>query len=479
MPEEPGTDGIGGGSEQDKLFIGEERGGVKSLDELVIPGELLDDQVEVLSEIEPIERSFHLLNCLNALAAVNMRVGLQKAGIHALGLESYGGHRGNVVAGAGRNAKRILTEAKQHFARACDLDGLLADDPDHEPEIKRGVRRAFERFTTQYGVDHIQLDKARRQLRRHIKTGVETKEIDVITTITKLNREQNFRPYQEDISDELETTDEDSKKLKYRNRLEVLRFDPRAGFLPTTRAELNTVVAYLDYLDNPDYPLGVTDQLFEVVSHQQKIDGFAAAEGHRAAESITWEIGDHAIDAALATTSLKQLAQDIEVTNPELKLVDVDEVGANNPALAYVFQYFDLLEFIREGKVAGLNRDPARTRPQRYLDQDGREVQGMVPGKHKRIYSPYTRPDRTKDFEKHYLRQLNSLTIRDLRLTLPDIIANHERRLEFMLARLGETDQFFGEKPGHLTDGVKKAVADSEAIAYAVFTESDQRPEAA
>src|SRR5690606_25709107 len=111
------------------------------------------------------------------------------------------------------------------------------------------------------------------------------------------NRKNGLRPHAPEAMDS--TTE----------RLAAIKGDPRAGFYPKTNSEKVLVLSWLDYLDNPEKPLGIVNQLREVFVRSQgfkprkttapesdspttKKKHFGVPHGVRALESITWEVGD-------------------------------------------------------------------------------------------------------------------------------------------------------------------------------------------
>jgi hypothetical protein len=475
-------------SEDQQLFQGEEGGGVAAAGILVPRSDLLADNPETdHPSVDVVEANLHLLSCLNAIAGANMRAGLETAGSRVLDQTRYD-NVDAVVSGAHRKREQLQLEAKRHFAAAYGLSVMKTILP--EDEAKADAREAYREFLEDKASSHKKLDTTRNKLRRSIRSLTERHAIDDLPfdiAIGQINQRIGFRPYdgqEPEITDEGDETSED-QQLGHRLRLEVLQFDPRGGFRPSTRQELNTVVAYLDYLDNPEHPLGVSAQLLEVLVHQRKPDGRTEVDGVRAVESITWEIGDYAIDATQALVAIEQLAADLEDVRPSLQLAELDAVDIDHPALPYVFQYFDTEEFIEHGRIRGLNQLPLRTRKLRLTDESGRELHHNADGKHKIMHSQYTTPNRTNAFKTHFKRRMGLLSrvkglkVKEVREAIGIIREQQELRLTFMLQRLEDIRGGFYHEHAETSQGkgILRAIEDSEDMVAAVYAESlaDQR----
>ncbi|MEI9914438.1 MAG: hypothetical protein WDN66_05750 [Candidatus Saccharibacteria bacterium] len=77
-------------------------------------------------------------------------------------------------------------------------------------------------------------------------------------------------------------------------KLRVISGDPRTEYLPTQNREKTTVLTFLDYLDNPDYPLSVRDQLLEVFGKLRKLtEENSEIDPFRGPLSITFELIDY------------------------------------------------------------------------------------------------------------------------------------------------------------------------------------------
>lgn len=472
---------------QDSFFAGEEGGRVGASDILVARTDLLvETEQSEFPSVNLLEAKLYLLSCLNSLASMNMLAGLSKAGSEAIE-EQYGADAEKVLSGAERNVRAHRINAKNHFKQAYGFDRMPGDEEDK----KRDTKEAFEEFKREYAPSHPKLNKYREIIRDQVATLAETHDQSVFDFVTSFNREFGLRPH--DQLAEHKVNDDGMPHLNWVERVEVLRYDPRAGFIPSTRAELNIVIGLLDYLDNPEHPMGINSHLDEIKGHQvaeMMKQGRGAAEARayadRSEESKVWEVGDFAIDAAQALVALKDLQSCLdEGYRPDLTLGDLEaEIGVEHPSYPYIFQFFDLEEFLQNGKVTGLGMMPLRSREHRFTNSSGEELDGLQRGKHKIIHSQYTRPDRAESMDRHFCRRKGqlkgkkgALNIREIREQLPEMIRAQQARLEFMLQRLQDVRGSYPEDQGrqvHSTVRVLRAISDTEAVVAGVFFDAEQ-----
>lgn len=229
---------------------------------------------------------------------------------------------------------------------------------------------------------------------------------------------------------EARLTDEE---LSTRQKLEGLRDDPHAGFLPATHREKNYAVALLDYLKNPKTIAGTANQLQEIFIHQAKPkkegETYEPRKGRRALVSVTYEIGDYLVQATRQKIALEKLAKlVVDCPNPSALLLD--EVGKSHEAYGPLVRYMDLLAFRDQGSLV-TEFDPLGTTEDRSPYQD-------FQGKNKTVEDKYTAQTADAVVIARINSEIAKLTIGDLRSVAGDAVSNEAKRAEFWTERLKE-----------------------------------------
>lgn len=411
--------------------------------------------------VDVIERDLHLMNVLHHLSAASMRDGLLRVGEGAL-LDRYGEHASKVVQGAERKRKEHMHEAKLEFARAIGFQALLKSGYSKE-QVKVTAREMYDEFLGKYyGMHNHQANHAyRKQLKQAVDVLAEKSE----KTVSVFNRRYGYRPHRTDkLGEQAQDNDpEELDRLDAAERLQAVYEDPRAGFLPKTSRELTRVMAWLDYLDNPDKELGIIHQLREVFVRAQAPSGrgkpyrqrLGVRGGVRAIESIAWEVGDDLLEAASRLQAVVRLREAIsQDQRPTLMLFD--EFSAKNQpdgdetlqeifggyalALASLVQYRDLVMFMENGVVMGLDDSPlmATEDPPRSV----RPKWSVEPGKRKTIRNQYTRPDMQPEFKRHIIDSLRSMTFKQARALAEECEDDLRREVTFLARRMQEMKKF-------------------------------------
>lgn len=344
------------------------------------------------------ERAVHLHATLDHIAHMHQVDGLA--------------HRYSVVRPA---VKNIVTDAKISFAHAYGLS--VSIDAGNDPTDERAkIREDFEELLRRYGSpgDSRALNAERERLAR------------VSETFSSENIEE-YTPL---------VPKSDKDKLEKIERFRVVRDDPRAGFIPTTNAEKNMVLTYLDYIDNHEF--GVGGQLHEVFRHQIKnAPGKNGIDGAKdAAKSIPLEIGNYYENAHEQLNALERLKNGIDETmNPYLTL-DVALAELKDDAVPMI-RYQDMNQYIQYGevsyrqdkKIVRLSRDPSRSH---------RNEDIAASDRNKIMEDQYTRAARTPTFEKWIAGRFSQITIGESRQLVIDAIADQTKRMRFHEARLRE-----------------------------------------
>jgi hypothetical protein len=379
--------------------------------------EALPPDADSMTAIEP---HILLLNALN-----NFRAASQLDGYVSMSTRDY--IPGDVsasqrieVAKTKRGAN--TTAARTQYDQAREL--LKAQDVSDEDLAELGME-TFSKFATNYygSRKHV----ANVAMARLIEQEAMRLRNDPEVAVSLTNRENGWRPYDPEFMDE--TID----------RVEAIKHDQRAGFYPKTNKEKDVVLSWLDYLDDPEKPLGIVNQLREVLNASQGYSKngkqwLGMKHGVRALESITWEVGDYLLDALTQQQALRKLQADVDQDQPP-KLAFLDEFPEGHPGVTAFIRHMDIKEMLAKGSVAGLDTDPLMTREDPPRSQ--RPKFDAAPGKRKTIYNQYNRPDRREDVEEHIEQRLQKLTVGQLRLGLPEVLTDigaqvvfHSRRLD-------------------------------------------------
>jgi hypothetical protein len=253
-----------------------------------------------------------------------------------------------------------------------------------------------------YGIRHyVEAQAYRRKLVNNVRILQQAPQ-------TLYNREQGLRPHA--VSEQATApaiVDSAERQLNTQGRLRAIKEDSRAGFMPTTNREKDQVIAFLDYLDNPDYPYGVNNQFLEVFTHAQKLRRTnATIDSERGPVSIVYEFGDYLVNAT-----------------KERKALD-------HPGLAALLRYRDLDEVLRMGGTNAV-KSPLLTKEYRWTREG--------PGKHKIIEDRYTAVHNiAAPFKKYVEESISSMTVGEARRLIGPAVADQVMREAFMTERLEE-----------------------------------------
>lgn len=446
---------------QPSLFTVVERSGA-----MYVPDQSLQADEAVVTDV--IEQKMHLLNSLGFLAAANSREGFQYVDEAEL-TRRYGDRAEPVKSSVASKVGELRTKAKISFQFAVGHFALLdaaARNEEFDPRvIKRNTRQMFSDFTIQYGF--ARRHKANYEYRKQLESEIEELANRTEQEYSELNRLHGHRPHNPRKA--LATSrdaEELPEKLSSRERVEAILLDPRAGFLPKTNAEKTRTISWLDYLDDPENPLGIIHQLQEVYirgenptrkSDRKPSRHLGSEYGVRSIESLAWEVGDSLLEADRRRQALYDLQTAIkEGQRPTLSLFDALAKNSEEDTdkrlesiledhifglIAFV-QYTDILEFVKHGREALGGRDPLSGTA--YPPQSERPKFDPTPGKRKTVYSQYTRPDRGSSMDEHIIMRLKKLTVKELRHGIGDCIGDVEREYLFLNRRLREIGEFRG-----------------------------------
>lgn len=394
-----------------------------------------------------IEQKLHLINALQDLAAAKLRDGFAAADPQAT-QERYGKRADNVIAGAARKKGEFLASAEVNFKRASKFNELT----DHMRQFGRYAlgelhpyfvhRVMFSDFAKRFYVGGASF-KTRADYRKQLLADISgmqgwTRPEEFIPTVTKFNHEQGRRPHQEKAKPKTPDTEADKEleKLTTLDKLEAIAGDPRAQFIPKTNHAKSVVASWLDYLDNPAYPAGINNQLFEVYISNQKRWRMTPSEAARALETIAWEISDHATDALQSLEHVRDLqARVAECMAPHVTLAE--EFPEGHPGLFAWARHRALTELMATGTIVGLDKPMTALRTPTDPPPSQRP-HGTEPGKHKNLLNEFTRPDIKPKF-KTYVEGLMARTrIGEVRGDFEDILTDLSNEFEFFQNRLAD-----------------------------------------
>lgn len=373
--------------------------------------------------VKAVEKNIYLIDVLDLFATANSALGLDKAAhIPAVAGElvaRYGDAVHQVVQGSShKTGPNALKMAKYRFARATGMHERIEQNPDAEDSIKADTRTEYEEFESQYlGADNAE---ARKTLRARLLNEIS----EASVAISSMDREKAIRPHDSALG------------LPSPDRLRAILEDPRARFIPVHNTEKNTVLAWLDYLDNPEYPLGVTNHLVDVANHQSKLFGYSKDPNKspdRAKESIIYEVADSLENATEQSVLLRDLLTSLyEPLYPGLKLEETEFV--EHAAIGAMCRYFDAYAYMtgdtrRAVKPRSSKGQPLTTHTDRFKDSG--------PGRHKTIHDRYTRNATAKVTEQAQ-EFVSGLTVVQARQLAAAAYINEVARGTFFEARLTE-----------------------------------------
>lgn len=360
-----------------------------------------------------VEHDIHLQNTLNLYSAINSQDGfLQKAGT-AASYKSYN------VAGARANRDTMVKHSELEFQRAFGLFAIEGFGRANMTVVSEWCEASHNRFRALYS--HRRQAPARALLYESLRDRVTTAQ----SRTTIQNRELGLRPHKQQpaatISEELRTVE----------RLEALRDDKRAGFLPTTNNEKNYTLAFLDYLDNPEYPLGINNHMIGIFNHQARLDKPNRYDvARQAMASIPYEIGDSLENALMSLQALRHLETEVaDCDNPRVPLTEISE--GLEQAFGPLIRYRDLAA-LRNRKSSGLPvKDILRSKFNRNQPQ-------TLPNKNKTVEDKYTGSKCSDVMDQYIAVEISKLTVGKTRRLVSAAIADQELRQDFLERRLRE-----------------------------------------
>jgi len=391
-------------------------------------GEMMPRDFTTEGTVDLVAHRLHQLNALSLFGAINQRE-MFYTYQRDVAEERYKDRADEVLRGSRANRDAMQDEARDEYYRSLgvftvvetanqfpdfDLDRYLAD-----------AKRSWSIFQARYrGERH---SNERNRLMKALRAGIMVQQ-------SEIDRQEEIRPYISEADQKRDVTSDGREYplLSSRERMEAVRDDSRAGFLPKNNREKFKTFTYLDYMDNPKYPLGINDQFIEIFYHQQKNDKVEGqeklTEAQRAVVSVTHELGDHWRDAVISLIDLTQLERDLDGANPSLYLTE--DVPADHPGIARLVRYRDLARWRDTGELPEGIPDPLRVVEDRRPHDDET--------KNKTVSDLYTAENRSPKMEAYLADQAGQLTIRQARKLLKEALADERAREAFLGDRMEE-----------------------------------------
>lgn len=317
-----------------------------------------------------------------------------------------------------KELKNLVHNFDSEFAEAVGEAQLLNSGLE-----KREVRNIVSRLKTDF-ILNFRLPKNAIELQDYL-TSLRTN-YDIYTS-EQVNTVNAKEVPSRNISNEFRYPD----KLAKLERFNIVRSDPRAGFLPFTNQEKNIVLTFLSYLDDPHYPGGVNDQLMEVFRHQQKIEKQDWRDGVRALESKAYELGDFLDNAIRSYKAMLGLSIQIQdCPNPRVSLCE--EIEDATDGIAAFARYHDLQLYINGKTIPKFNRDPTRTKIDRISESET--------GKRKVVEDRYTTKNREEEFSQRIDQFSKTMTIGDSRKLVIEALENENVRMNFYINLLKQIE---------------------------------------
>jgi hypothetical protein len=388
-------------------------------------GEFFLPQAEASNEVQPLVRNLQLVNVLDYFTEIArletfIKYGSTKDGKKTLA-KQYGGQAGaeDVLLRSQLRRVELDKAAKLEYMRAEGLFVELDAGKITQRDAWEKARSGYRSFAEEYGFTHQNSQRAK--IREELLASVRQRQ-DLVTSVRKksdLSKGDNDKP--NPIDDQLDTW----------TKLQVIKNDPRAGFIPATNHEKTIVLAWLDYLDNPVYPFGIRNQTIEIYLSQIAKHGAQGRDfGVQAAVSRAYELQDILTDAEISLQLLKAFQLEVADTpNPDVYLEQ--EFGESHPAYAVLIRFRDLRELALTGTVEGLRGSALRsTRNEEAVPDE------LIGQKNKVIEGPYTSLKLTKAIARRIKTQPKKLKVGDVRNDFEEAIADQEMRRDFARARL-------------------------------------------
>lgn len=223
--------------------------------------------------------------------------------------------------------------------------------------------------------------------------------------------------------------------LECLSRVNVVRRDERAGFIPATHLEKTMTLTYLDYLDNPQKPASIAHQLNEVFRRQQRL--YDDEAGVAAVRSIGFVMIDFLSQSTRQLSQLTQIKEAVdECMNPHIYLRELCQ--ENDSFFAPLVRYTDLDRALRTEDTIAIEQG---LRTHEIRDNDNPTE------RNKTIFDTYSRPNMDEVTRQHINAKVDELRVVDLRQLAPAAVTDQEKRVEFWRNRTQEARAHLAARP--------------------------------
>ncbi len=438
---------------QEPLFLVADR-----TSQMAMPDFTVDVPEHVLGDIAT---SIHYINALNGISEINSRLGFVAAAhtrTHRPRLEDeYGRALEGMTEGARKNVRNLGNAVKWAFARATNM----FDQADQDA-AKQQAREEFSEFREQY-------DGTGKAVERTKRINFLRKNIDVLLDRYTEERREKLVAEKSSVKELLIVTDveaDDDMQLDTPERMRVIAQDPRTGFLPTNNTEKNVVLAFLDYIDNPAYQVGINNQFHEIFNHQERVfknkddGGVRGSEGNKAVVSITHMLSDFYVNSQAQLQNLQELqialAEPFSPHATVLDLINNGQISMSLPGYTPLARFMDMKEVMKSTN--------ARAGKFKYspLAAVRNEQLKMAPGKNKVVEDRYTgvrgvikkNEKAEQAFDKRIRYETFNLSVKDARKMINEAVANEEKRYDFMWRQMNELSHSGNTKVRHLAQTI-------------------------
>ncbi|HEY4963555.1 MAG TPA: hypothetical protein VIH90_02555 [Candidatus Saccharimonadales bacterium] len=256
-------------------------------------------------------------------------------------------------------------------------------------------------------------------------------------------------------AEELTLNDQERMSASYR--------DTRAGFLPTTDKEKTFVLGALNYLNNPDFPLYMTNQLLEVINRTMRIKKnpeIDYLDRDRVTITLVYELEDYIKNAVASRAALEELdLRLIDCVNTRVTVAEeAEQLAGTEAGLIALLRYIDLKKYMDHGV------GEVFARPTKFTD-DAR-VMDRGEGKHKTVNDQYTSPVNDEDEVRRILAVVGNMKIGEIRGEITSAIIDQSRRESFHKQILEQ----IANPPADLPGPARRALNKTTELAREIYT---------
>lgn len=385
--------------------------------------EYLNTPNEPYIGVDIVERSIHLQNTLRLLGRISQLEGLQAASTTERREQlqvDYAGSLDIVLHNSRLRQVAATEEALGEFGKAFGRE-VANERTSIPPSVTDAeVEAGYEKLAGKYGGaagakarDNKLIELVRAEVMLAAAVG---------STVQPVEEAETVRPPQE------------LKELDTLGRLRAVQEDPRSRFLPTSNLEKNMSITFLDYLDNPEHPQGIVNQLDEIQQAMQR--DHEPKMGIRAVTSVAFVMEDFLTNAVISINGLRELEVALieeEILNPQLSVNTLGLDSKYSDGVLAIIRYIDQSEYVGTGEM------PKRVRFAPFRSHPNREDEQSDPLKNKTVEDPYMASTRTGVVDKYLANRVKNLPNFEVKQLIREAIEDQERRAAFWESRLRDT----------------------------------------